>query len=227
MLAKELSISKQNSGIQQTSFKRQTLPPLMSPPRPPRLVENDLAAEYANDMKQALEERHTEIVYLNIYNVSSANTYLEFLGFGFYHTAIELYNHEFSYGGHDYELSGIVVVEAGNSAGLTLKERLPVGVTYYNEYEIDEIVRDFGKFWLGQDYDPFEHNCNCFTKRFLSHIVDKEAYYYPEYVNRFGKLGSLLRMWFKPLQALVGDIVTYEKEAEKQEAVPYEPIKHD
>jgi hypothetical protein len=186
----------------------------MSPPRPPK-VKEDYATEYENDLKRAMEERKAETVYLNIYNVSSANTFLEFFGFGFYHTAVELYAHEFSYGGHDYDVSGIVVVEAGNTAGLTLKERLPVGVTYYNEYEIDEVVRQFGTFWLGQDYDPFEHNCNCFTERFISHIVDKELYYYPEYVNRFGQLGSLLRMWFKPLQALVGDIVSYDKEEEK------------
>jgi hypothetical protein len=43
-------------------------------------------------------------------------------------------------------------------------------------------------------------------------LVDKEEYYYPEYVNRFGKLGSLLRMWFKPLQAIFGDIIIYEEE---------------
>jgi hypothetical protein len=114
-------------------------------------------------MQRLMAERKPEIVYLNIYNVTSANKLLEFLGFGFYHTSIELYKHEFSYGGYDYDLSGIVVVEAGNNAGLTLKERLPVGVTFYCEDEIDEIVKEFGQFWLGNEYDPFEHNCNCFT----------------------------------------------------------------
>jgi hypothetical protein len=45
--------------------------------------------------------------------------------------------------------------------------------------------------------------------------VDREEYYYPEYVNRFGKLGSLLRMWFKPLQVLVGDIVHYGEDSKQ------------
>ena len=120
-----------------------------------------------------MEERKAEVVYLNIYNVTSVNKVLEYLGFGFYHTSIEIYKHEFSYGGHDYDCSGIVVVEAGNNAGLTLKERLPVGITYYVEEEIDEIVKTFGEYWIGQEYDPFEHNCNCFTNKFLSHIVDR------------------------------------------------------
>lgn len=34
----------------------------------------------------------------------------------------------------------------------------------------------------------------------------------PSYVNRFTKLGSVFRMWFKPLQELVGDIVNYESD---------------
>ena len=161
-----------------------------------------------------MDERKLEVVYLNIYNVTGANKALEFLGFGFYHTSIELYKHEFSYGGHDYDSSGIVVVEAGKCAGLTLKERLPVGITYLSEGEIDDIVISFGNFWIGQEYDPFDHNCNCFTERFLSHIVDREEYYFPEYVNRFGKLGSLLRMWFKPLQSIFGDLVNYDEEKE-------------
>ena len=136
---------------------------------------------------------------MNIYDVLSANRALEFLGFGFYHTSLEIFNHEFSYGGHDYDVSGIVVVEAGHSPGLTLKERIPVAISYYSEEEIDEIIKHFGDFWHGSDYDPFNHNCNCFTEKLLSHLAHNEEYYYPEYVNRFGKLGSMLKMWFKPL----------------------------
>ena len=45
---------------------------------------------------------------------------------------------------------------------------------------------------------------------FLSHICDNEQYYYPSYVNRFTKLGSVLRGWFKPLQILFGEFVEIE-----------------
>ncbi|CDW79059.1 desumoylating isopeptidase 2-like [Stylonychia lemnae] len=200
--------------------KKNSLPPLISPPKPPPIL-IDFESQFDINMKQLMEQRQHEIVYLNIYNVSSFNKFSEFLGFGFYHTSVEIYKHEFSYGGHDYDCSGIVCVEAGNSAGLTLKEKLPVGVTFYNEDEIDEIIRQFGDFWIGKDYDPFSYNCNCFTERFISHIVDKEEYYYPNYVNRFTKLGSLLKMWFKPLQALVGDIVNYEDDKNEK------PIEQD
>lgn len=100
-------------------------------------------------MNKIMENRNAEIVYLNVYNVTSFNKVAEFLGFGFYHTSVQMFNLEFSYGGHDYDNSGIVCVEAGNSAGLTLKEKIPVGITYYQEEEIDEIMSAFGNFWWG------------------------------------------------------------------------------
>ena len=55
--------------------------------------------------------RTPQVVYLNVYNVVSANGFLECLGFGLYHTSVGVYGMEFSYGGHDEALSGIVVVE--------------------------------------------------------------------------------------------------------------------
>lgn len=127
---------------------------MVSPPKLPPL-QKEFVSVFETNMKKLMEQRTPEVVYLNIYNVSSFNKFSEFLGVGFYHTSVEIYNHEFSYGGHDYECSGIVCVEAGNSAGLTLKEKLPVGITYYNEDEIDDIIRNFGDFWIGKDYDPF------------------------------------------------------------------------
>lgn len=91
-------------------------------------------------MMKIMENRKSEIVYLNIYNVSSFNKFSEYMGFGFYHTSVQMFDLEFSYGGHDFDNSGIVCVEAGNSAGLTLKERIPAGITYYSEDDVDEVI---------------------------------------------------------------------------------------
>jgi hypothetical protein len=87
----------------------------------------------------------------------------------------------------------------GNTAGLTLKESIPVALTHYSEDEVNCVVSEFGEFWHGDDYDPFRKNCNNFTEKLISHLSDKEEYYYPSYINRFTKLGAILRMWFKPL----------------------------
>ena len=115
-------------------------------------------------LDQLCSNRSGEVVYLNIYNVTTINGCLEYLGFGLYHTSVGLYDLEFSYGGHEMDSSGIVVVDKGNSAGLVLRESLPVGISYYSPDEIDEVVDTFGEFWHGKDYDPFSKNCNNFTE---------------------------------------------------------------
>ena len=170
------------------------------------------------NMKVMMELRRPEVVYLNIYHITKLNSLLELLGVGFYHTSVLIHNHEFSFGGHDFPLSGVVSVEAGNNAGLTLKEQVPVGITYYNEYEIEEIINKFGEFWHGIDYDPFGKNCNSFTAKLIEQITNNEEYYYPSYINRFTKMGSLLRMWFRPIQRIFGDIVNYEEDNQVEEA---------
>jgi len=157
-----------------------------------------------------LQYRHTEIVYINVYNVTRLNSVFEWLGFGLYHTSVGVYGLEFSYGGHDLDQPGTVVVVQGNSAGLTLKERIPVGETHYTSDEVNQLVDYFGDCWRGNEYDPFSKNCNHFTAKLIEHMVEAEEFYLPTYINRFTKLGSVLRMWFKPLQQLVGDIVNYE-----------------
>lgn len=158
--------------------------------------------------------RRPEPVYLNIYNVTTINSCLELIGFGLYHTSVGMYDLEFSYGGHDQAESGIVVVDKGNSAGLVLRESICVGMTYYSGDEVDDIVEEFGEFWFGKDYDPFGKNCNNFTENLIKQVTEKHEFYVPSYVNRFTKLGSVLRMWFKPLQEIVGDIVNYNESEE-------------
>lgn len=69
-------------------------------------------------MDQLCGNRHKVTVYIKLYSVTGVNKALECLGFGLYHSSINLYDLEFSYGGHDQESSGIVVVEEGNCAGL-------------------------------------------------------------------------------------------------------------
>lgn len=118
---------------------------------------------YDSVNKSLIESRKPETVYLNVYHVSPINSALEYLGFGLYHTSVGIYGLEMSYGGHSDGSPGTVVVLKGSSGGLVIKERIPVGETYYNLREINEITDYFGEFWPGNQYDPFRKNCNNFT----------------------------------------------------------------
>ena len=193
--------------ISKQGAKESFLPPIASAQKPVQIKTKEDV--FMARLNMLCSSRQPEVVYLNIYNVTNINGCLEVFGFGLYHTSVGIYDLEVSYGGHDEDSSGIVVVDKGNNAGLELKESLAVGITYYSADEIDEIIDNFGEFWHGRDYDPFSKNCNTFTEHMIKSICEKEQFYVPSYVNRFTKLGSVLRMWFKPLQELVGDIVNY------------------
>ena len=86
---------------------------------------------FSRNLEQIFHSRNPVTVYLNVYNVTSANFFLEGIGFGLYHSSVGVFDLEFSYGGHEHALPGIVVVNKGNSAGLVLRESIPVGTTYY------------------------------------------------------------------------------------------------
>lgn len=49
-------------------------------------------------------------MFLNVYHVTSLNKVTELMGLGFYHTSVQLFGLEFSYGGHNDESPGTVVV---------------------------------------------------------------------------------------------------------------------
>lgn len=112
------------------------LPPLTKLPKKMKEKKAPFEARYDKEMRELMQDRTPEVVFLNIFNVHSSNCFLELFGFGLYHTSVQLHNCEFSYGGHDEACSGLVIVEAGKSAGLTLKEKIPVGITYYTDEEI-------------------------------------------------------------------------------------------
>ena len=139
ILADDNKSNKESIGIKPNQIQKQDsfLPPIATAQKPVEKVKVDFFMERLN---QLCNNRVAEIVYLNIYNVTNINGCLEWFGFGLYHTSVGMYDLEFSYGGHENSNSGIVVVDKGNSAGLVLKESIPVGITYYSADEIDEIV---------------------------------------------------------------------------------------
>jgi hypothetical protein len=62
-----------------------------------------------------------------VYHVTSLNKLVELSGFGLYHTSVGIFGLEISYGGTEDDSPGTVVVQKGNTAGLTLKESIPIG----------------------------------------------------------------------------------------------------
>lgn len=127
--------------------------------------------QYNNTINEIL---YGEDVYLNVYHVSKFNRALEYLGIGVYHSSIETYNFEFSYGENDIlGLTGInrLHVDIEKPAIFHLKEKLLLGKTNFTFGDILSLTNHLGKHWNGQSYCPFTKNCNHFSEYFAGLIL--------------------------------------------------------
>ena len=155
--------------------------------------------------KKLIEEG--QAVYLNIYHLSYINIFIQFLGFGFFHSSIEINGKEFSYSATEDEESGIFSNPIEDS-NLVLKEKIYLGNTFYTDDEINEILLLNIPYWLGKSYDPFLKNCNHFTKFFQKQLIEKKNIIndYPDYVNRITNYSVFFNCFYSPLRRLYGNI---------------------
>ena len=155
--------------------------------------------------KKLIEEGHA--VYLNVYHLSFINYFVQLLGFGFFHSSIEINGKEFSYSATEDEESGIFSNSIEDS-NLILKEKIYLGNTFYTDNEINEILLLNIPYWLGKSYDPFLKNCNHFTKFFQKLLIEKKNIIndYPDYVNRITDYSIFFNCFYSPIKRLYGNI---------------------
>lgn len=161
---------------------------------------------------EANEITEGENVFLNVYHVSKANKLLEYIGLGFYHSAIEVYSFEFAYGENSIpDLSGITKTpkEIAKEPYFHYKETIYLGKTSYTLNDIIEITKFIGNIWTGTTYCPFTKNCNHFSERFSNILLlssktaeQTQKLDFPSYINRFKYLSCCFLSFFKPIQTI-------------------------
>ena len=141
-------------------------------------------------------------IYLNIYHKNIFSEYLQLVGLGMFHSTIEIFDLEFSFGFCETGMCGITVSKSGISNKMKIKEKIYLGHTHFNLKTIKELIYTISSSWEGSTYNPFIKNCNDFTKDFSTLLLEDNAYY-PEYVNLLA--GSLFHFesFFKPIIKIV------------------------
>ncbi|CAG2105718.1 unnamed protein product [Medioppia subpectinata] len=120
-------------------------------------------------------------VVLNIYDLGSANNYLQNLGIGVYHTGTHVFESEFNYGGHPSEETGIFEIQP------KFDESLGEDFTF-NRQEVRQLVQSLGrKRFKGNEYHLFRNNCNHFTNAFIQVLCGVEI---PKWINRLARIGA-------------------------------------
>ncbi len=162
------------------------------------------------DLDEIIESKLIEFgqpIFLNIYHLSSFNYLIQILGFGFFHTSIEINGKEFSYSATNDDNSGIFS-SSNEETNLILKEKIYLGNTFYNDKEINEILLLNTPYWLGKSYDPFLKNCNHFTQFLSGLLIEKNNFIndYPEYINRITEYGFFFNCFYTPIKRIYGNI---------------------
>ena len=143
-------------------------------------------------------------VYLNVYHLTVLNYFLQLLGFGFFHTSLEINDTEYSFRLCSGDGSGIFFNKYINGLDKKwLKEKIYLGNTSYDINSVNEIFTLHIPFWLGKSYDLFKKNCNHFTKFFACLLLrTDEVVNFPEYVNRITLFAQYFSGFYKPIKEL-------------------------
>ena len=146
-------------------------------------------------------------VYLNIYHVTIFNYILQFFGFGFFHSTLEINDIEYCFKLGIGDESGIFFNRFKDGIDKKwLKEKIYLGNTPYDIDSVNEIFKLYIPYWLGKTYNLFQKNCNDFTNFFACLLLRTDKVInYPEYVNRITIFAQYFSMFYNPIKKMYLD----------------------
>lgn len=116
----------------------------------------------------------TEVI-LHVYNlrhfkrVRFANAILQPLGSGVYHTAVEVYGTELSFGFRE-GATGVFERRPGTDNKHRYREAVSMGTTSLSRAEVQQLVRRLKREWQGDDYHMLRHNCQHFASELCAQL---------------------------------------------------------
>jgi hypothetical protein len=147
-------------------------------------------------------------VYLNVYDLFKGNSLLHLAGLGAYHSGIELYGREWSYGMLVTEassekqifpdVSGVYATTPRKARGtkgelLNFRGAVLLGYTYYGERTVSLIIEQLQKNYLAKDYSAVHKNCHTFCDELAFQLTGRHL---PIWINRLALIGECVPCLF-------------------------------
>ncbi|KAL6634861.1 hypothetical protein ACP70R_027532 [Stipagrostis hirtigluma subsp. patula] len=127
-------------------------------------------------------------VMLNVYDLTPANDYFYWLGFGVFHSGIEVHGTEYGFGAHDFPSSGVFEVESKCCPGFVYRRSVCLGTTDMSPEEFRTFIEKLAGKYHGNTYNLITKNCNHFTDDVCQNLTGKPI---PGWVNRLARVGSV------------------------------------
>lgn len=133
---------------------------------------------------------HSDItnVILNVYDLTPINNYSYWVGFGIFHSGIEVHGKEYGFGAHDFPISGVFEVEPKSCPGFIYRCSILLGCINMSFSEFRALIESVASEYHGDTYHLISKNCNHFTEDMVHRLTGKHI---PGWVNRLARIGSL------------------------------------
>ncbi|KAG6496918.1 deSI-like protein At4g17486 [Zingiber officinale] len=127
-------------------------------------------------------------VVLNVYDLTPLNNYVHWLGFGIFHSGIEVHGLEYGFGAHDFPTSGVFEVDPKTCPGFLYRCSIVLGHTNLPPAEFRTFIESVASEYHGDTYHLISKNCNHFTDDVSKRLTGRQI---PQWVNRLAGLGAL------------------------------------
>jgi hypothetical protein len=129
-------------------------------------------------------------VVLNVYDLSPYNYYVHWLGFGAYHSGLQLGGTEYSFGGNDTDGTGVYEVFPKSEVAAAFRQSILLGQTTLSLAERNRVLDQLRYEFKGRSYNILHRNCNHFTNQLSLRLLGRPA---PGFVNRGARCISLFK----------------------------------
>jgi len=102
--------------------------------------------------------------------VKNVNTFLRAVGTGAFHTGVEVYGKEWSFGFTNDGSSGIFSCPPQRCRTHAYREAVPMGETFLSQTEVESLLLAMAMVWRGGHYDVLRRNCTHFCEEFCSKL---------------------------------------------------------
>jgi len=123
-----------------------------------------------------------------VYDLHPYNQYLHSLGFGAYHTAVQVFGREYSFGFHNSSETGVFSMPPRQVPNAVFRESIEAGHVYLTYAQFNVLLNGLKSEWAGNKYHLLKRNCNHFSRALLAALGLKA----PSFINRLASAGDML-----------------------------------